>query len=283
MMRRSRHTVVYAVMTGLLTAVTLTAIMPPAYANVAGFCHDSGTAAHCTLSGSITAPTAVTIDVTASVNGKATVAWTVTCTRGDRTLYTTGAKASETPAQVSLTPLPATAAGRCAVSASASLSTGNVASALTVELAYTPAVSPSPSPSPSPAVTLAGYHQWQGYDGKCLEDAGSSSALRARVQLWTCGSAGKAEYWDYTRGELTHHGLCLNDQHWGGNGSHAILYACNGAADEIWSERANGELKLKAHGGKYCLTDPAYSTSNGTQLIVSTCQDTSNQRWHQGI
>ncbi len=35
---------------------------------------------------------------------------------------------------------------------------------------------------------------------------------------------------------------------------------------------------LKANGGKYCLDDPAYSTRNGTQLIVYTCHDGANQR-----
>ncbi len=277
MMRRSWRTAVYAVVTGLLTAGTLTAAMPAAQANAAG-CNGSGAAANCILSLSVTAPTAVTVDVHATVNGEATVAWTVSCTLGDTTLYTTGATRSETPARVSLTPLPATAAGKCTVAASVRLPTDDSTNALTVELTYTPAASPSPSPTPTDA-----GNQWQGYDSKCLHDAGNSSALRAKVQIWTCGSSDKAEYWNYTGGELIHNGLCLNDQHGGGNGSHAILYSCNGAANEIWSELANGEFKLRAHGGKYCLADPAYSTRNGTQLIVHTCNDSSNQRWYERI
>ena len=289
-MRRSRRAAIYAVVTGLLTAGMLTAAIPAAYANVAGFCNGSGTTATCTLTDdAITAPTAITVDVNASVNGEATVAWTVTCTLADTTLYTTGSTMAETPAQVALTPLPTTAAGQCSVSASISLPTDDSSNALIGELTYTPAVSPSSSPSPSPSpspshrATVAGYHQWLGYDGKCLDDPRNSSALRARVQIWTCGSSDKAEYWDYTRGELTIHGLCLNDQHWGASGSHAILFTCDGAANEIWSELANGEFKLRAHGGKYCLTDPAYSTRKGTQLIISACRDSSNQRWYQGI
>lgn len=35
----------------------------------------------------------------------------------------------------------------------------------------------------------------------------------------------------------------------------------------------------KANGSRLCLDDPAYSTANGTQLIVYTCSDTRNQRW----
>jgi len=36
---------------------------------------------------------------------------------------------------------------------------------------------------------------------------------------------------------------------------------------------------LQAHGGRLCLDDPAYSTKNGTQLIVYTCTDAANQKW----
>jgi hypothetical protein len=58
-----------------------------------------------------------------------------------------------------------------------------------------------------------------------------------------------------------------------------ILYTCNGAANEIWSHRFNGEWVLSAKGGKLCLDDSAYSTTNGTPLIVWTCKDSANQRW----
>ena len=36
---------------------------------------------------------------------------------------------------------------------------------------------------------------------------------------------------------------------------------------------------MKANGGKYCLDDPASSTHNGTQLIVWTCKNGTNQHW----
>ena len=78
---------------------------------------------------------------------------------------------------------------------------------------------------------------------------------------------------------LQHNGLCLNDQHSGGNGSKIILYTCNNASNETWTHRSNGEFVLKANGGHLCLDDPAYSTRNGTQLDVWTCKDSVNQRW----
>ena len=58
-----------------------------------------------------------------------------------------------------------------------------------------------------------------------------------------------------------------------------ILWSCNGAANEKWSELANGELKLQSHGGTLCLDDPRSSTTNGTQLIVYSCTDSANQKW----
>ena len=60
-----------------------------------------------------------------------------------------------------------------------------------------------------------------------------------------------------------------------------ILYTCNRAPNELWTHLANGEYVLKARGGKFCLDDPAYSTRNGTELIVYTCKDSANQRWSQ--
>jgi hypothetical protein len=280
MMRRSRRTAVYAVVTGLLTAGALTATMSAAHANVAGFCNGSGAAATCTDTQTMTAPTSVAVAVRATVNGIATVSWKATCSLNGQTVSTSGGAASETPVTDTLV-LPFTDPASCTVSATVTLPTSDSTNSLSVAMTYTTGASPSPSPTPSP--TPAAYHPWQGYDSKCLDDAGNSSALRAKVQIWTCGGSDKAQYWSYTSGELQHNGLCLNDQRGGGDGSHAILYTCNGAANEIWTHLANGELQLKANGGKYCLDDPAYSTTSGTQLILYSCKDSSNQRWSERL
>ena len=280
MMQRSRRTAVFAVVTGLLTAGTLVATMPAAHANIGGFCNGSGEAATCNVTETISAPASVTIGVTATDNGEATVTWSVSCTLNGTTAAESGGTTSETPVQDALA-LPSTAAGQCTVSATVSLPTTESTNELTVAMTYTTGASPTPSPTPTSPVSNAPYHQYKGYAGKCLDDSGNSSAIRAKVQIWTCGASDKAQYWQFTGGELVHNGLCVNDQHSGGNGSHVILYSCNGAANEIWTHLANGEFKLKANGGQYCLDDPAYSTRSGTQLIVWTCKDSSNQRWSQ--
>ena len=182
--------------------------------------------------------------------------------------------------------LPAAASGQCTANANMSLpKTVTSPSSYTAELDYTPVSSnPSPSASPSPSPVGGGpqpVHPIRGFGGKCVDDKGNSSANRAAVVIWSCNATDQAQGWKLSGGELIHNGKCANDQRSGGKGSKVILYACNGASNEIWTHRANGEFVLKANGGRYCLDDPAYSTSNGTQLIVWTCKDSANQRWYQ--
>jgi Ricin-type beta-trefoil lectin domain len=273
MMQRSRRIAVYAVVTGLLTAGTLTATSSAAHANVAGFCNGSGAAATCTVTETITAPTSVTVSARATVNGLATVSWTASCALNGQTTASSGGSSSESPATDSVT-LPVANPASCTVSATISLPTSDSTNTLSVAMTYTTGASPSPSPTPS---TVAGLPV-KGYAGKCLDDAGNSSANAAKIQIWTC-RGDKAQAWTYSSGELIHNGKCLNDQAWGGNRTKQILYTCNRALNELWTHLANGEYVLNAHGYTLCLDDPAYSTADGTQLIVYTCKDSSNQRW----
>jgi hypothetical protein len=43
------------------------------------------------------------------------------------------------------------------------------------------------------------------------------------------------------------------------------------------------KIVMKANGGKYCLDDPASSKHNGTQLIVWTCKNGTNQHWFTSL
>ena len=279
MMQRSWRLAAGAVLTGLLTTGGITAGMTAAQANLAGFCHGTGTAAKCSLTETIKAPTSVTVGVTATpTNGNATVTWTATCTLSDGTSDTVNSgTTSATPAQDALTPLPGTSAGQCVITATVSLPTTDANNAMTVAMTYTTASTPSPSPSsttPAPS-----GHVVRGYAGKCLDDAGNSSANLAKVQIWSCNSNDKAQLWTYSNGELVHNGKCVNDQAWGGKGTKVSLYTCNHALNELWTHLANGEYVLNAKGYKLCLDDPASSTRNGTQLIVYTCHNAANQHW----
>jgi hypothetical protein len=278
MMQRPRRLVACAAAIGLLTLGGITAGVEAAHANVAGFCHGTGATATCTLNETIAAPASVTVGVSATTNGPATVNWTATCTETGTTDTVSSGTTSTTPTQVPLTPLPATAGGQCTVKAVVSLPTTDATNRLTAAMTYTVGASPSASPSPTPPPTSVG-HVIAGYAGKCLDDAGNSSANRAKVQIWNCDTFDKAQLWTYSSGELIHNGKCANDQAWGGNGTKVILYTCNGALNELWTHQSNGQYVLNAKGYKLCLDDPAFSTRNGTQLIVYTCKDSANQRW----
>ena len=143
----------------------------------------------------------------------------------------------------------------CMVSASAKLLGGGI---VHVALSYSPT---------GPVI---------GYAAKCADDAGNSSALRTKIQLWSClGNA--SQQWTYSGGELKHGTMCMNDKGGGGSGTPVVLWDCTGAGNEIWSHTSGGEYVLKSNG--LCLDDPAYSTRNGTQLIVYRCNGDANQRW----
>ena len=263
----------------MLTVGAITASMTAAAANVAGFCDGSAPGAKCTVTETITAPTAVTV-VAAAGAGKPTIAWSATCTLDGATSSPAGGTTGPSPLTVPVT-LPITDPASCKVSATVSLPTTDTTNALSVAMTYTPTASASPTPSSSPssqAPTSSG-HVIMGYDDKCLDDAGNSSANRAKVQIWNCDTFDKAQLWTYSSGELIHNGLCANDQAWGGNGTKVILYTCNHALNELWTYHSNGQYVLNAKGYKLCLDDPASSTRPGTRLIVYTCKGSANQRW----
>jgi Ricin-type beta-trefoil lectin domain len=296
MMRGIRRLVVYTAVSGLLAAGAVSATMEVAHADTpVGNCIGAqDTSFTCTVSATVSAPTAITVSVvdngTTSTGATAmedvTVnVTTLSCTDSSSTVSepassTTGA----TPLTDSVMPLPATADGQCNVAATVSLPSaetstkGFVASQFSVTLSYTPSSS-NPSPGPSPTPITGSVHPVKGFDGKCLDDKFNSSANRAVVVIWSCSGTDQAENWRFTSNELIHNNKCLNDQGNGGSRSKVILWTCNGASNEKWSELANGELKLQSHGGTVCLDDPASSTKNGTQLIVYTCHDSANQKW----
>ena len=267
------------------TFTALTVLAGPAHA-------DSTTAATCTANTfppscsvsniTITSPESIQLNAQ-STPGKWNVyfTWTTTCTLGGQTQTETGGGAQTTPAWDLLTrgfdnPDSCTVTAKASLSASMSGSTAKPLS-ITLNLDYNPQ-SGSASPSPSGAPT---YHLARGFRDKCIDDAGNSSSVRAKIQIWSCNSFDKAQGLTYSRSELKHNNLCLNAKGNGKIGSKIILWTCNGSANEIWTHKSNGEFVEKANGSKLCLNDPGYSTKNGTQLIVWTCNNASNEHWSQ--
>ncbi len=292
MIRISRRAAFRATLTGLLAAGAITVGVSAANANVAGFCGGTGTApagtnpgtaAGCIISNkTITSPATIfmTTNMTSGGNQDVNTTWRAQCTLGGDTETNSGGGTAMTPNTLTLV-LPFPAPDSCIVSVSAMQTTiSKTAESLSIQLSYSPQAGATPTPTPTPTSGGGTQHVYRGIGSKCLDDAGNSSANGAKVVIWTCNRADKAQGWTYSGGRLMHNGKCLNDQRSGGNGSKVILYSCNGGANEIWTHKTNGEFVMKANGGKYCLDDPASSRHNGTQLIVWTCKNATNQHWY---
>jgi hypothetical protein len=273
---------------GLLAGGTFTAftvMSGTANAGVAGSCAGAGTPISCTIT-DLVIPTPQTIELHALVspNGHTvSFAWTAVCSLNGKNVTTTGSKPSSNTGVWEPVTVGMANPDACLVTATASLPGTSSTSAapvptLTLDVDYNP--QPSSGSSPSPSATPIGITGLiSGFAGKCVDDAGNSSALRAKVQIWTCNHSDKAQPWTYASGELIHNGLCLNAKGNGGNRSKIILWTCERSPNETWVYQPNHTYKLKAHGWTLCLDDPGKATKNGTQLIVYTCQNSPNQHW----
>jgi hypothetical protein len=251
------------------------------------------TAYDCTVQATIPSPATITVSVVdnGTTTGGATASegvtvnvTTLTCTDNSSTdSVPASSEMGSTPLTDNVTPLPANAAdSQCDVEATVSLAKTDTGTPtqFTASLGYTSSTATaSPSPSASPTTSSGSVHPVKGYDGKCLDDKGNSSANRAEAIIWSCSGTDQAQNWTFSNSEFVHNGKCLNDQGNGGIRSKVILWSCNGASNEKWSELANGEIRLQSHSNELCLDDPASSTKNGTQLIVYTCNDNANQKW----
>ena len=283
MMQGIRRLIAYTATTGLLVAGAVSASLQVAQAdqpgNFAAACGgNADNTYHCNMDTTINSAGSISATVDAGGSSEAVnVNWSVTCADSTGSRSQAGATdAAATPLTVPLAPLPPTAAdGACQVNVGITLPAHVLSPkvAFTGELDFTPA-SASTGPSSPPAV-----HPVIGFDGKCADVKGNSSANGTKILIWSCSGSDQAENWTFSNGEFVHNGSCLNDKGNGGSGSKVVLYRCNGGSNEKWSHLSNGELKLQAHNGTLCLDDPRNSTKNGTQLIVFTCNAAANQKW----
>lgn len=105
----------------------------------------------------------------------------------------------------------------------------------------------------------------------CADDMGNSTAVGNKVTGWKCVSD-QAQRWIHApNGELVHRGRCLGYN----SAGEAVLQACTGAADQVWSIAGPGR-ELKSSGGR-CLALVRYA--NGTQLRANPCRWGVWQRW----
>jgi serine protease len=113
--------------------------------------------------------------------------------------------------------------------------------------------------------------QLKGYDAKCLGDYNAKTTAGNKIVIWTCAAGAAQNITFATNTELLVVGDCVTGT------TTAFLEPCTGATSQEWTRQSNGEYVLKSNGK--CLSDPANSRRDGTQLRLLTCKDTINQRW----
>jgi hypothetical protein len=302
-MHRVRLAVVATAASGLVAAGLFAALGGTANAGEVDACSGTGTPIGCTLTG-VSIDTPQTIELRALTDfSTVDFGWSITCTSGQSQATKTGGTTvtSVSNSAFASVPLPIANPDTCVISATAWLpgttsvvvtpspTTASptpkppVPPVLTLEIDYNPQPS-STTTTPAPVTTATAspvtyYNLVHGYDGKCVDDTGYSSASRAKIQIWSCNNTDPSQGWTYRGSELKIHGnMCIDAQGSGKSGSKAILWPCDGSPNEIWIH-SNGEFVLKANNYKLCLDDPAYSTKNGTQLMVYACNKGANQRF----
>jgi ricin-type beta-trefoil lectin protein len=269
---------------GMVTALTLTS--GTARADEVTQCEVFPNAGgQCNLSTTVTAPPdfgGLQLQITSNPSAyHANVTWSDDCTSASgQTVAESGTGGGTAPTIVTLT-VGVSNPVSCDVTANVQM---DINKTFVNGFMYLDTEPGSSNPAPTPTATSSAptggpVGVIKGYDDKCVDDAGNSSAIRSKVIIWTCSSSDKAQKWEYAAGELVHNGLCLDDKGNGGSGSKIILWTCNESSGEQWNHVLNNTFQVKAHSFTQCLDDPAYSKKNGTQLAIYACHNSSNQHW----
>ncbi len=125
--------------------------------------------------------------------------------------------------------------------------------------------------------------------GKCLNDVGNSSANGTKADIYTCnGSA--AQLWTYAQdGTLRIYGKCLvPPSSTPTSGAQVELEPCTGTPIQQWwltyprsISPALGAtaINLLNPAAGMCLSDPGRSTTNGTRVVIGSCNGYKSQAW----
>ena len=125
--------------------------------------------------------------------------------------------------------------------------------------------------------------------GKCLNDVGNRSANGTQADIWTCNGS-TAQHWTYVQdGTVRIHGKCLAPPSANpANRAKVVLKPCTGARVQQWWLTYPRSLKaslgtipitLRNPASGKCLSDPGWSKTNGTRVVVGTCNGWKNQAW----
>jgi len=161
-------------------------------------------------------------------------------------------------------------------------STGTVSGTPTTAAVYSPTITAKDvtgkqhSLSFTWTITASTSGPITGDHGKCLDDAGASTANSNKVDIWSCNGT-VAQKWTFSGGALSVVGKCLDDVTQGGSGSLLVIWTCNGHRAQTWTHLSSGEYVLQLNG--LCLTDPNASSVNGTQVLIRPCHNLFDQHW----
>jgi hypothetical protein len=142
----------------------------------------------------------------------------------------------------------------------------------TMEVAYVRAWTGSYGPIPLSQISQTGQPL-------CVDDYQSGTTSQDPVVIFTCNGTG-AQSWDAEPNGTIDSSLggCLDVYHGGTASGTTVDYdKCNATAAQQWEAGSDGSLINPE--SRLCLTDPGASTTNGTQLVISTCDGAADQDW----
>ena len=128
---------------------------------------------------------------------------------------------------------------------------------------------------PATGPILSGYHK-----NKCIDDLGDSAKNKTPIVMWDCNSTPEQNFTLETDGTIQINGKCVDivrDEK--RNKSPVELYTCKPSgsnANQLWEAVGNTLVNPVSHK---CLDDPRFNTTNGTQLVIYTCNGGRNQDW----
>jgi GH25 family lysozyme M1 (1,4-beta-N-acetylmuramidase) len=149
-------------------------------------------------------------------------------------------------------------------------------------VSFTWTVTTAPGQGPSGPVRLV-------TGGKCLNDVGNRSANGTQADIWTCNGS-TAQQWTYVKdGTLRIHGKCLAPPSSSpASGAKVVLATCTGNPVQRWWPTYPRSISpslgpvpvtLRNPASGMCLSDTGWSTTNGTRVVVGSCNGFKNQAW----
>ncbi|MEU5484086.1 ricin-type beta-trefoil lectin domain protein [Streptomyces mirabilis] len=115
-----------------------------------------------------------------------------------------------------------------------------------------------------------------GLSGKCLDDAGGSTADGTPLQLYRCNNS-RAQQWKPSGDTLRVMGKCAS-ANGTANGTKILLATCDGSSAQKFTVRTSDKSLYHPASGK-CLDVPSSNDADGTDLQLYTCNGSTAQQW----